>query len=73
MNFAVSGIYSLLILTLTFNFLLAMRLRQLQNRFASYSETVDKKIGILTERLEIISPRPSKASTEKGSDDKPRA
>ncbi len=70
LNFAISGIYSLMILSITFNFLLAMRLKQLQNRFVSYTETINKKIGILTERLDITA---GNESPEKGSEDKPGA
>ncbi len=54
LNFSISGLYSLLILALTFNFLLAMRIRQMQNSFASYTEITTKKMDILTERVEIL-------------------
>ncbi len=53
-SLSISGIYSLLILSLTFSFLLAMRVRQLQNKLVSYEGSVEKRVEILKERVELL-------------------
>ena len=53
-SLSISGIYSLLILSLTFSFLLAMRVRQLQNKLVSYEGSVEKRVAILKERVELL-------------------
>jgi hypothetical protein len=63
-NLSISGVYSLLILSLSFNFLLAIRIKQLQDRFASYQENTTRNMGILTERLESLVSAAEKATSE---------
>ena len=53
-SLSISGIYSLLILSLTFSFLLAMRVRQLQTKLISYEGSVEKRVEILKERVELL-------------------
>ena len=53
-SLSISGIYSLLILSLTFSFLLAMRVKQLQNKLVSYEGSVEKRVAILKERVELL-------------------
>lgn len=53
-SLSISGIYSLLILSLTFSFLLAMRVRQLQNKLISYEGSVEKRVELLKERVELL-------------------
>ncbi|MEE8167633.1 MAG: hypothetical protein V3T58_02025 [Candidatus Hydrothermarchaeales archaeon] len=64
LSFSISGIYSLLILSLTFSFLLAIRMKQLHNKLASYHEISDKKITLLKQRLELFESSKDEAPKE---------
>lgn len=53
-SLSISGIYSLLVLSLAFSFLLAMRVRQLQNKILSYEGSVEERVELLRERIELL-------------------
>lgn len=53
-SLSISGIYSLLVLSLAFSFLLAMRVRQLQNKILSYEGSVEERVEFLRERIELL-------------------
>jgi hypothetical protein len=54
LNLSISGIYSLLVLSITFSFLLSMRVRQLNKKVLSFGDTIDNELTLLKRRLEIL-------------------
>ncbi len=72
LNFSLSGIYSLLVLSLTFNFLLAMRVRRLNNILLSHQGIHDEKIMLLRQRLELFE-APKEAERREEGDKKKKA
>ncbi|MEE8168241.1 MAG: hypothetical protein V3T58_05160 [Candidatus Hydrothermarchaeales archaeon] len=54
LSFSISGIYSLLLLNLTFNFLLAIRLNQVSKKFVSAQEMVDSRINKLNDKIKHV-------------------
>ncbi len=55
-NFSISGVYFLLLLSLTFNFLLAIRMRQLGKEFVAYQKTAQGQVRRLNEKLGLLLP-----------------
>jgi hypothetical protein len=53
-NLSMSGIYSILILNLTFVFLLAIRVAQMHKNFLSFYETLEAEVSMLKERLDTM-------------------
>jgi len=53
-SLGVAGIYSLLILSLCFSFLLAIRLRQLEKKLVNYENTMDKELKTIIRRIEVL-------------------
>jgi hypothetical protein len=53
-NLSMSGIFSILILNLTFSFLLGVRLTQMQKNILSLGESLEKEVSLLNERLDAL-------------------
>jgi len=54
LSFAISGVYSLLILSLTFNFLLAVRLHQTERQIEGVEECSKADFKRIAKRLEVL-------------------
>ncbi len=53
------GIYVLLLLLLSYNFLLAIRVRQLRKEFTAYQKTAEDKAKLIDDRLKLLVPERS--------------
>jgi len=51
-SFGISGIYSLLILSLTFSFLLALRIKRLNQKVLKLEEYFKEQMGLIHRSLE---------------------
>lgn len=54
LSFSLSGVYSLLLLSLTFSFLLGIRIRQMEARFLSAEASVNSMLSDVNQMLRNI-------------------